>query len=133
MGGGKAERLPNLANELVRAKVDLIVTFTTQGVRAVIRATETIPIVFVAGNPVGHGVAASLARLGKNATGVALQAITPDKAAQLLEDAVPTISRVGYLYDPRSTTPDRVKPFEDQDRSVVTQLRVSVRLISFPD
>jgi putative ABC transport system substrate-binding protein len=97
---GKAERLPDLADELVRAKVDLIVAFSNQGVRAATRATGTIPIVFVAGNPVGHGVATSLARPGGNATGVALQVITPDKASQLLKDAVPKMSRVVYLYDP---------------------------------
>jgi putative tryptophan/tyrosine transport system substrate-binding protein len=102
---GNAERLPELASELVRARVDLIVAFTNQGVRAATLATETMPIVFVAGNPVGHGVATSLAHPGRNVTGVALQVITPDKAAQLLKDGVPKISRVVYLYDPRSTTP----------------------------
>jgi len=130
---GKAERLPDLADELVRAKVDLIVAFSNQGVRAATRATGTVPIVFVAGNPVGHGVATSLARPGGNATGVALQVITPDKASQLLKDAVPKMSRVVYLYDPRSTTPDRVKMFDDQAHAALTPLGVTVRLIAFPD
>ena len=55
---GDAARLPDLADELVRSRVDVIMAFSTQGVRAAKRASATIPIVFVAGNPVMNGVPA---------------------------------------------------------------------------
>jgi len=109
---GDGPRLADLATELARARVDVIMAFSTQGVRAAKRATETIPIVFVAGNPVLNGVVPSLAHPGGNATGVALQVIGPQKASQVLKEAVPKIARVVYLYDPRSTPPERFKTLE---------------------
>jgi putative tryptophan/tyrosine transport system substrate-binding protein len=67
----RVDRLPDLAAELVRLKVDLIVSFGTQGVTAAKNATETIPIVMIAvRDPVGTGLIASLARPGGNVTGV---------------------------------------------------------------
>jgi putative ABC transport system substrate-binding protein len=126
---GNAARLPDLADELARARVDVIMAFSTQGVRAAKRATETIPIVFVAGNPVMNGIVASLARPGGNATGVALQVIGAVKASQVLQDAVPKISRVVYLYDPRSTPPERMKTLEDN--ADLKRLRVTVRPVPF--
>jgi putative ABC transport system substrate-binding protein len=128
---GNAARLPDLADELARLKVDVIMAFSTQGVRAAKRATETIPIVFVAGNPVGNGVVASLARPGGNATGVGLQVIGAVKASQVLKDAVPKVSRLVFIYDPRSTPPDRLKPLEDN--AELKLLRVTVRPIPFSD
>jgi len=128
---GNAMRLADLAEELARARVDVIMAFSTQGVRAAKRATETIPIVFVAGDPVGNGVVASLARPGGNATGVGLQVIGAVKASQLLKDAVPKISRLVFIYDPRSTLPDRVKPLEDN--ADLKRLGVAVRPIPFSD
>ena len=68
---GRVDRLPDLAAELVRLKVDLIVSSGTQGVTAAKNATETIPIVMIAvRDPVGTGLIASLARPGGNVTGV---------------------------------------------------------------
>lgn len=68
---GKLERLPELATDLVRAKVDVIVTGRTAAIRAARDATTTIPIVFAGGaDPVGTGLVASLARPGGNVTGV---------------------------------------------------------------
>src|SRR5215472_4825690 len=70
-GNGQMERLPDLAAELVRSKVDVIVTGTNIHVAAVRKATSTIPIVFIfAADPVGSGFVASLARPGGNATGL---------------------------------------------------------------
>jgi ABC-type uncharacterized transport system substrate-binding protein len=67
----RVDRLPDLAAELVRLKVDLIVSLGTQGVTAAKNATETIPIVMIAvRDPVGTGLIASLARPGGNVTGV---------------------------------------------------------------
>jgi putative ABC transport system substrate-binding protein len=128
---GNAARLPDLADELARARVDVIMAFSTQGVRAAKRATETIPIVFVAGNPVMNGVVASLAHPGGNATGVALQVIGAVKASQLLKEAVPKVSRIAYLYDPRSTPPEQMKALEDNVD--LKLLRVTVRPIPFSD
>ena len=128
---GNAARLPDLADELARARVDVIMAFSTQGVRAAERATDVIPIVFVAGNPVMNGVVASLAHPGGNATGVALQVIGAVKASQLLKEAVPKVSRIAYLYDPRSTPPEQVKVLEDNVD--LTLLRVTVRPIPFSD
>jgi putative ABC transport system substrate-binding protein len=126
---GNAARLPDLADELARARVDVIMAFSTQGVRAAKRATETIPIVFVAGNPVMNGVVASLARPGGNATGVALQVIGVVKASQVLKDAGPKVSRIAYLYDPRSTAPERMKTLEDN--ADLKLVGVTVRPIPF--
>ena len=76
---GRTERLAELANDLVRLKVDVVVTHNTPGPLAAKQATSTIPIVFAtAGDPVGTGIVASLARPGGNVTGLSSQ--TPDVA-----------------------------------------------------
>ena len=97
---GRMERLPNLAAELVRLRVDVIVTGTNLHVAAVRHATETIPIVTVfAADPVGAGFVASLARPGGNVTGLTADA-SPDlwgKYLSLLKEVVPRLSRVGVL------------------------------------
>ena len=96
---GKYERLPDLAAELVRLKVDLIVTHGTPGAQAAKSATATIPIVMaVVGNPVETGLVASIVRPGGNVTGIAL--FFPElnaKRLELLKEAVPRIARVGAL------------------------------------
>jgi putative ABC transport system substrate-binding protein len=94
------DRLPELAADLVRAKVDVIVTSGTPGIRAAKQATQTIPIVFASGfDVVGRGIVESLARPGGNATGLSF-GVETGKGFQLLKEAVPTIVRVGFLYDP---------------------------------
>jgi putative ABC transport system substrate-binding protein len=97
----KLERLPELASQLVRLDVALIVTSGDAGVRAARQATETIPIVMaVSGDPVGSGYVTSLARPGGNITG--LSYLSPDLSAKLLELSkalVPTISRVAVLWN----------------------------------
>src|SRR5262249_17211683 len=69
----RADRLPALAAELVALKPDIIAAGGTQAAQAAQRATKTIPIVFVASNPVGNGLVASLGHPGGNATGLSLQ------------------------------------------------------------
>jgi len=97
---GRMERLPDLAAELVRLNVDLIVTGSNQHVVAARQATTTIPIVFVyAVNPVGAGLVASLARPGGNVTGLTSDA-SPEfwaKFLSLLTEIVPKLSRIGVL------------------------------------
>jgi len=97
---GKADQLPALADELVRAKVDVMVVAGGLGLRAGQRATSTIPIVFVILNdPVAVGLVKSFAHPGGNATGLASQfeeLIT--KQLQLLKEAIPSISRIALLH-----------------------------------
>jgi putative tryptophan/tyrosine transport system substrate-binding protein len=81
---GKFDRLPDLAAELVRLKVDVIVTAGSPGIRAAKNATTTIPIVMAtSGDPVGFGFVASLARPGGNITGSSIFA--PELSAKRLE------------------------------------------------
>lgn len=96
---GRAERLPDLATELVRMKVDVIVTASTPGVLAAKNASSTIPIVMASsGDPVASGLVASLARPGGNVTGLT-QMSQPlgGKRLELLKEAIPKISRVAVL------------------------------------
>ena len=95
----KPERLPELAAELVRLKVDLIVTSGGTTPLAAKKATSTIPIVMTQStDPVGEGLVASLARPGGNVTGNAsLASELNTKRLEILKDAVPGLSRVGLL------------------------------------
>jgi putative ABC transport system substrate-binding protein len=96
---GRNERFAEIAAEFVRLKVDVIVTAGTAAVVAAKQATSVIPIVFaVAGDPVGTGLVASLARPGGNVTGLSLQA--PDiagKRLELLREVVPGLRRLAIL------------------------------------
>jgi putative ABC transport system substrate-binding protein len=96
---GRRERAMELAAELVRLKVDVIVTQSTPAVLAAKQATPVIPIVFAsAGDPVGTGVVASLARPGGNVTGLSGQAAdTTAKRIELLREVVPHIRRVAVM------------------------------------
>ena len=96
---GKIERLPELAVELIRLKVDLIVTTGIPQASAAKKATTTIPIVMAnAGDPVGSGFVASLARPGGNVTGLSNLATELNaKRLEVLNDAVPRLARVGVL------------------------------------
>jgi putative tryptophan/tyrosine transport system substrate-binding protein len=99
----KRERLPELAVDLVRLKVDLIVVTGGPVALAAKRATTTIPIVMVtAGDPVGAGLVASLARPGGNVTGFSSLSELGTKRLEILKDAVPKLARVGLLRQPES-------------------------------
>ena len=104
---GKAERLPELAAELVRLKVDVIVAANNPAVAAAQKATTTIPIVMViATDPVGLGFVSSLARPSGNVTGLTIQTRElSGKRLELLKEAVPHLTRVAVLWDP--TEPGR--------------------------
>ena len=96
---GKYERLPDLLADLVRLKVDVIVTHGTPGVLAAKQATTSIPIVAaVVGDALGSGVVSSLARPGGNVTGLTF--FNPELAAkrlELLKEIMPNLMRVGVL------------------------------------
>src|SRR5215475_11591562 len=100
----KLDRLPELAAELVRLKVDIIVVAGGPvWVQAAKNATKTIPIVMVGAgaNPVEAGLVESLARPGGNVTGLTI--LNPElggKRLELLKEAVPKVARVAVLYDP---------------------------------
>src|SRR6266498_2708840 len=103
---GKRDRLPELAAELVRLKVDIIlVTGGDPGIRAAKNATKTIPIVMSGSgvDPVEADFVESLARPGGNVTGVTnLGSELGGKRLELLKEAVPKLARVAVLYDPTS-------------------------------
>ena len=96
---GRPERLPALAAELVRLKVDIIVASGSTSVEAAQQATTSIPIVMaMAPDPVASGLVASLARPGGNTTGLSVQYTElAAKRLQLLKDAVPNLARVVVL------------------------------------
>ena len=96
---GRAERLPGLAAELVALNVDVIIAGNNASVAAAKQATTTIPIVMMANDPVGSGFVETLARPGRNITGLSYD-VTPDtfgKHIEFLKDVVPGISRVAVL------------------------------------
>lgn len=98
---GKAERLRSLAAELVRLKVDVIITNSTPGIRAAKEATSRIPIVMTgSADPVGAGLVANLARPGGNITGLSIMAPDLDgKRLELLKETVPKVPRMAMLLE----------------------------------
>ena len=100
--GGRNERLPELASELVVLGVDVIITMGSEATRAAKQATASIPIVFLGPSyPVEEGLVASFARPGGNVTGITLaQSDHVLKLLQMLRDAVPTLADVAVIWTP---------------------------------
>ena len=96
---GRSERFAEIAAEFVRLKVDVIVTAGTAAVLAAKQATSVIPIVFAtAGDPVGTGLVASLARPGGNVTGLSIQSTDlAGKRLELLREVVPGLRRLAIM------------------------------------
>jgi putative ABC transport system substrate-binding protein len=105
------ERIPELAADLVRLKVDLIVVASSAPALAAKRATTSIPIVMAtAGDPIAEGLIASLARPGGNVTGLSsLASELTTKRLEVLKDAVPKLARVGLLRNPDSNASPQMK------------------------
>jgi putative ABC transport system substrate-binding protein len=98
---GNAERFPALASELVSLPVDVIVSWGTPASLAAHQATDTIPIVISAGDPIGAGIVAGLARPGGNITGMSVQMAEQEgKRLELLNKLLPSFSRVAVLSNP---------------------------------
>ena len=118
------ERLPELAADLVRRKVDVIAAAGTLAPLAAKRATTTIPIVMTAaGDPLGSGLVASLARPGGNVTGMSLMA--PDlgaKRLELLKEVLPRLCRVAVLWN--ADNPYSVLVFKETQAGGRTLLRL---------
>jgi putative ABC transport system substrate-binding protein len=110
---GKLDRLPELAAELVQLKVDVIVALYVPCALAAKQATQVIPIVIIAGDPVETGIVPSLARPGGNITGVSLMASAlAGKSVELFRDMLPSLRRVGVLG--HSTNPVFAKAMLDE-------------------
>jgi len=103
---GKLDQLPEMATELVRLQVDVIVTLAPQATLAAKQATQSIPIVFVAmGDPVASGVVPSLARPGANVTGTTrMISEMSAKHVELRKEAVPSLSKLAVLWNPTNTS-----------------------------
>jgi putative ABC transport system substrate-binding protein len=125
---GHHERLPKLAADLVRLKVDVIVSAATPASRAAKAATSSVPIVFVAvAEPMKAGLVASIARPGGNVTGVSL--LTPElsgKRLQLLADVLPGVRRVTVLSNPDNLTH---VVFLEETRGVAQAMGIEVQLL----
>jgi putative tryptophan/tyrosine transport system substrate-binding protein len=125
-------RYPELASELVRLKVDIIVAGNLESARAAQVATTTIPIILTAGgDPVRAGLVSSLARPGGNITG--LSELGPDlapKLLQFLKEAIPRLSKVAVLWDPsnpsQSPTRQEIESAARTLRSDIVSLEVAV-------
>jgi putative ABC transport system substrate-binding protein len=131
---GQATRLPELARQFVRDKKDVIVAVLTPAITAAKNATHTIPIVMApAGDPVGTGLVASLARPGGNITGVSATGTeATGKTLELIREALPSTRKVGMLLnadDPFS------KPLLEQTTQAAARLGVelSTHMIGGPD
>ena len=131
---GKAERLPNLAAELVGLKVDVIVAGGTLAPLAAMRATRTIPIVLgAAGAPVETGLVPSLARPGGNVTGLSNHsADLTGKRLQLLKEIVPGVTRVAVLWNTANPVAEVI--FRETEAAAQTlALRVQSLEVRGPD
>jgi putative ABC transport system substrate-binding protein len=127
---GDQERIPTLIAELLALNVDVLVTPGTPITLAAHRATSTVPIVCVTGNPVGVGLAASLSRPGGNVTGLSLLSIEYSaKWLELLKAAIPKLNRVAILWNPdNQSTPLEMGRLEGTAPGLgLTLTRLSVR------
>jgi putative ABC transport system substrate-binding protein len=128
---GRLERLPGLATELVRLRVDVIVAPSTPVARAVQQATTTIPIVAPAlGDPVGDGFVASLARPGGNITGSTFlgPGLVP-KRLELLKEVVPRVSRVAALWHPGAFGERTTREMFKETEAVAQTLKVHLQVV----
>ena len=125
---GRYDRLDEFAAELVRLKVDVIVTDSTPAARAAMNATQTIPIVLaLASDPVGAGLVASLARPGGNVTGMTeMHSELSGKRLELLKEVVPAATRVAVILNPEN--PANALAWRDAQKAARLQ-RVRLRSI----
>ena len=101
---GKQDRLPQLAAELVRLKVDVIITTASISAQAARKATQTIPIIMTSGNPLETGLAASLAKPGGNVTGLTVMlSDLSGKRVEILKETLPKVTQVAALWSARDS------------------------------
>ena len=101
---GKFERLPEVAAELVRLKVDVLIAVSTNAALVAKRATSTIPILFIGvSGPIEAGLVESLARPGGNITGLTnIASVLSGKRLEVLKETIPKLSRIAVLWDPQN-------------------------------
>ncbi len=129
-GEGERERLPELAADLVRSRVDVILALGPASARAAKSATTTIPVVFVgSGDPIAEGLVTSLARPGGNVTGVANIAGLDivGKRLELLKEVVPGVTRMAMLWNP--SNPSHAPALKEVP-GIAQSLRVELRAIA---
>jgi putative ABC transport system substrate-binding protein len=131
---GTLDRLPELAEDLVRLPADLIITLAPPATLAAKRATQTIPIVFVAmGDPLASGVVASLARPGANLTGTTrMISEMSAKHVELLKEIYPSLSNLAVLWNPNNSShPPALRAAEASAQSLSLQIRpLEVRAVT---
>jgi putative ABC transport system substrate-binding protein len=124
----RSERLPELARELVRLKVDILVATDSAAAREAKQSTTSIPVVFTTGgNPIAGGLVASLARPGSNVTGVTTN--SPElvgKRLEVLKEVVPRVSRFAFLTQADTVT---IRPMFDDAQGVAKALGVRFQLV----
>jgi putative ABC transport system substrate-binding protein len=124
LADGHAERLPDLAQSLVQAKASVIVVFGAPAIRAVQRATSTIPIVAF-GELLSEGLIGSLARPGGNTTGVSILNTELDaKRLEVLKQIVPSGRRFALLRDPAFSFPAQMQAIIDVGHALGVELQV---------
>jgi len=127
---GQRDRLPDLAADLVRSRVDVILALGPASARAAKNATTTIPVVFVgSGDPIAEGLVSSLARPGGNVTGLAVIAGLEivGKRLALLKEVVPGVTRMAMLWNP--TNPSHVPALKEVP-GIAQSLRVELRAVA---
>ena len=128
---GKADRLPALAAELVRLKVDVIVAGGAPATQAAMRTTSTVPIVTVAAGSPATGLVVSLARPGGNVTGLTVVNVELSaKKVELLREALPRVSRVAFLGNP---TDAAFGPILKETQRAAQLLRVHLQVVEVRD
>src|SRR4030095_12051003 len=125
---GKPGRLQELAEELVRLRVDILMGMDTSAAQAAKKATTSIPVIFTTGNsPIATGLVASLARPGGNVTGVTTNSPElVEKRLALLKEAVPKLSRIAFLMPAESVT---IRDMFDNAQGAAKVLGVQFRLV----
>lgn len=128
MAGGRIERLPALATDLIGVGVDVIVTVGSEATQAAKQATKSVPVVFLGPSyPIEEGLVASFGRPGGNLTGITLaQSDIASKQLQLLRDLVPTLADVAVIWSPAN--PGNTFTFRDME-SAAGPLRIKVSSI----
>jgi putative ABC transport system substrate-binding protein len=133
---GNVDRLPSLAAELVQLKVDVIVTTSGNSARAATQATKTIPIVLTTGaDPVKSGLAESLAKPGRNVTGLSIiEEDLSGKRIEILKETFPKMTRLAYLWNPLAVSysaADTTSGNPSYDQAEKTTKTVGVQLLSY--
>jgi putative tryptophan/tyrosine transport system substrate-binding protein len=132
---GKFDKLPDLALELVRLKVDVVVAVVTQASLAAKKATGTIPIVMIGvSDPVGSGLVSSLARPGANITGnSSMTAEVVGKQLELLKETFPKISQIAALWNPANPIFQAIQRKESEDAARALGIRLQLMEARVPD